>query len=102
MSGMRGRKKTSSGETQGNSGVNKTDNSKSAKTSRKGRKANRRNSAPVAESFDEAKWRAEQDLRALTEAKDVLDSPGRVKAAKNIAQERVEVARAAAESIDNL
>ena len=101
VQGMRRSKKATSGKTKGNAGNIKS-NSPAKKNGASGskRKKNRRNTVP--EVFDEKRFRAEQDLRALTDAKEILDSPGRIKAAKEIAQERVEVARAAAESIDNL
>ena len=112
MSGVRSGQGTSKGGLK-----SKQKNSKRSTGSSKGRgsvskskgKSNRRNSGRLKPasiqnkiSEEEKKWRAESDLRTLTDARDILDSPGRIEAAKKMAQERVQVAQEAAESVDKL
>lgn len=96
---VRSSKKT---ESSADSSSSTSARSKTAKNKTNSRKSKARPTISRSLEAEERKWRAESDLRALTEANEILESPERVKAAKRIAQERVEVARAAADSIDNL
>ena len=64
------------------------------------RKANRNNS-PRGVEADMKRFRAEDDLRILTEAERIKESPDRVKLAKRIAVQQVEKAQEAVDIIQN-
>lgn len=50
----------------------------------------------------EEKWRAESDMRTLAETAKILETPGRVQAAKRVAMETAAAAKEAADAVLNV
>lgn len=50
---------------------------------------NKKSTANSAIAFDEAKWRAEEDMRTLTRAKEIEADRTRLAAAKRIAEQKI-------------
>lgn len=99
MSGMQSRKSSSAGTAKKSNKSAKSVKNRS-KVAKQSRKADRGIEVSIAN--EQRRWRAESDLDALSRANEILDSPGRVKAAQAIAREKAKVAQVAAESIGKI